>query len=455
VENPIRAARDPLARLMEWGLMALVILAPLPFGAVEAFGRAGLESAALLLGLLWLARSMIHPTRLPSKLALAGMIGLLLLTLIQLIPLGEGVVSRLSPGSATIHESTTAPPEIIEAEQRLLTIDPLSLEQPRTLSVDSGATASALRIGAAFCLIFLVATTVAALRGAGGLAAALLVSASCQGLYGILVFASGYNKIWHITKVHYLYAATGTFINKNHFACFLAMALACGMALIMKNYMNKRRSIAGPLLPRLLSAYNSRNLLLCLLLVIGLAGLLLSMSRAGIVLGLGALVVTILLVGRGGGLRLRLGVIAIVLLLAAVPLIQLGPEKLADRYSKSAESWSAEGGRLTVWPDTLAMGASYPLFGTGFGTFSAAYPVYRSPEVRKFYKHVHNDYIQAFAEGGIAGVIFAALLLISVITTITRAFRGAKGGLAVGLAAEREDSPSALPPLSLCSCCTR
>jgi O-antigen ligase len=134
-------------------------------------------------------------------------------------------------------------------------------------------------------------------------------------------------------------------------------------------------------------------------------------------------------------LRKRLGVITIVLLLAAVPLVQLGPEKLADRYSKSFESWSAEGGRLAVWPDTLSMGAAYPLFGTGFGTFSAAYPVYRSPEVRKFYKHVHNDYIQAFAEGGIAGVMFAALLLISVIASITGAFRGAKGGLAVGLAA--------------------
>ena len=41
VENRTRAERDPLARIMEWGLMALVILAPLPFGAVGAFGRAG------------------------------------------------------------------------------------------------------------------------------------------------------------------------------------------------------------------------------------------------------------------------------------------------------------------------------------------------------------------------------------------------------------------------------
>jgi O-antigen ligase len=420
---------------MEWGLMALVILIPLPFGAVGAFGRAGLELGALLLALLWLARATFRPTRLPSRLALAGMIGLVLLALVQLVPLGEGTVRLLSPGSARIYDQTTASPEVIEIERRLIETDPLALERPRTLSVDSGATASALRTGIAFFLIFLVAVTVAASRGARGIAAALLLSASFQGLYGILVFASGYNRIWHITKVHYLYAATGTFINKNHFACFLAMALGCGMALIISSRNRSGRRSAGSVLVRLFSAEQSRNLLLCLLLVMGLAGLLLSMSRAGIALGLGALLLTVLIAWNRASYRLRLGIAAIIVLLAAVPLVKLGTGDLTDRYARSAEHWVAEGGRLIVWQDTLAMGASYPLFGSGFGTFSAAYPSYRSSEVRKFYKHAHNDYIQLFAEGGIVGSLLSLMLLASLLISIAHGLTGKKGKLAVGLAA--------------------
>jgi O-antigen ligase len=435
VNNPNRAARDPLARLTEWGLMAVIILAPLPFGAVEAFGRVGLELLALALGLLWLWRARSRPVRLPGKLAIAGIIGLLLLALFQLMPLGGKAVRLLSPGTAEVYSRIVTPEEVREAEQRLIGIDPLTLEKPRTLSVDRGATASALRAGVALCLIFLAATAVAAARGLRGMAAALLVSASFQGLYGILVLASGYDRIWHIAKVHYLDAATGTFINKNNFACFLAASLACGAALIIRSFRGEGDRPGRRLLLRVLGGRNSRNLLLGLLLVIALAGLLLSLSRAGIALGLSALILTTLLSTRGRSMRVRAGIALAITLLASIPLLQLGHRQLADRYSRSVEHWTAEGGRLTVWGDTLAMGASYPLFGAGYGTFATAYPLHRSPEVRQFWKNAHNDFIQSFAEGGMLGTIFAALLLASMLITVVRAFAGKGGTIAVGFAA--------------------
>ena len=59
------------------------------------------------------------------------------------------------------------------------------------------------------------------------MATALLFSAAFQALYGLIVVASGYDRIWHVEKTVFLDAATGTWVNRNHFADYLAMALPC------------------------------------------------------------------------------------------------------------------------------------------------------------------------------------------------------------------------------------
>ncbi len=427
------AERDHLARCLEWGLVAFVILIPLPFGAVGLLGRISLETAALLLGLLWLLRSLLRPTRLPSRSVITGMIGLVILATLQIVPAGEEVVAFISPKAAEIREMAEPPAEIMAAEESLIGIDPTSLDRPLTLSVDPGATASALRTGIAFCLLLLVSTTVASVRGGRRLAAALLISASFQGLYGILVLASGHEKIWHITKKYYLSSATGTYVNRNHFACFLAMATVCGLALILDRHKHKSRT--GRSMVRMFGGENSKNLLLGLLLIVGLAGLLASLSRAGIALGLLAITITMLAAGRAKGLRKSIVIVLLLVAVAVIPLLQLGSDELIARYARSAKDMSLEGGRPTVWLDTLHMAASYPLCGAGYGTFAAAYPLFRSAEVRLFFKHAHNDLVQALAEGGIIGALFLAMLLLPIVSTIVRAIGGAKGTLAVGFAA--------------------
>jgi O-antigen ligase len=283
--------------------------------------------------------------------------------------------------------------------------------------------------------LLLVATTVAADRGLAGLALALLVSAAFQGFYGLLVLTSDDPHIWQSPKLHYLDSATGTFVNRNHFACFLAMGLTCGLALLLRNARRVRASGRRNLVLQTLSGDNGRNVLLVLLFVIGLAGLLASLSRAGIFLGLGGLALTLLVAGRPRGIRTRLIVAALILLAAALPLLQLGAERHADRYARSTTDLLAAGGRAVVWGDTLSMAAAFPLAGTGFGTFAAAYPLFRSPEVRLFYSHAHNDLLQLASEAGILGLACLALLLRPVVTSIVRGLAGAAGSLAVGLAA--------------------
>lgn len=87
-----------------------------------------------------------------------------------------------------------------------------------------------------------------------------------------------------------------------------------------------------------------------------------------------------------------------------------------------------------MWSDTLAMAATFPATGTGFGTFSTAYPLFRSPEVRLFYRHAHNDAVQLAAEAGLAGVLLALLVLVPLAARLPAALAGDAPPLAAGLA---------------------
>jgi O-antigen ligase len=363
----------------------------------------------------------------------------LALAALQAVPLPEAVVASLSPRSFEIRRSLLADPASLAEEKRILGVEPTSLDARPALSVDPGASTSALRTGCALVALLLVATTVVALRGPRGLALALLVSGAFQALYGALVLVSGHGRIWNTIKLHYLDCATGTFVNRNHFACFLACALSVGFALFLSSPVDpdRPRSLRERILDRF-GARGSRALLLGLLVLVVLAGLLLSFSRAGIGLGLAALLAIALAAGRRG-LETRLVATLLLLAVAAVPLAQIGSERLTARYARAPADLVETGGRGEVWLDALAMGSAFPVFGSGFGSFAAAYPLFRSPGVRLRYDHAHNDAVQAIAEGGAVAIVFLAFLLFAAGRGLIEAASGRFGvvaiGLAVGLAA--------------------
>jgi len=423
----------PIDRILEAGIGAVLILAPLPFGAVTVFGRLALETATLFLVLVWAIAGWTGELRFPPRRVLLLLGGLLLLGSVQTIPLGEGLIRVVSPKSLTVRESVTPPAEARLAEERLLQIAPSELDSSPTLSVEPGASASALRTGAALCALLLISAHVAATRGLRGMATALLASAAFQSLYGLTVLATGFDRIWHVEKTVFLDAATGTWVNRNHFANYLAMALPCGAALWVAGF-RRTSKLRGAWLVRTFSSEGSRNLLRLLALVIGMAGLLVSLSRAGIVLGLTGVATTLWLGVRFRPPTTRVLIVGLALAIAAVPLAQLGTDALWGRFETSAEDMLSPGSRGTVWRDTLDVARSFPVVGSGFGTFASIYPKFRSAEVRPFFSYAHNDPIQFVAEGGALGLLLLLALLASLSRRILAALRGEHGALGIGVA---------------------
>jgi O-antigen ligase len=401
--------------ILEAGLCALILLAPLPFGSVAAGGRLAFELLALALTAVWMFAATRSEVALPPRFVSIALTGLLAIAAIQMLPLPAGLASALSPHAAALRRGLDPVPET-------------------SLSLAAGATASALRTGAALVGVLLVTTTVVAARGAARLAVSALVAAAFQGLYGLLVLASGHDRIWSVPKTAYLDSATGTYINHNHFAGFLAATLPIGVALVIARARRAReRSRTHGNLIGALGPEGSKALLLGLLALTGAAGLLLSFSRAGTALGVIAIAGTAS-VALGGKRVHRWAAIAIVVAIAAVPLVDLGADRLVGRYATAGNDFQASGGRLDVARDTLRMIAAFPVSGCGFGAFTWTFPAFSAPDVRLHYAHAHNDLLQLGAEGGLPALGLLALALAGVARPLFRSLRGIGDPLATGAA---------------------
>lgn len=91
---------------------------------------------------------------------------------------------------------------------------------------------------------------------------------------------------------------------------------------------------------------------------------------------------------------------------------QVGSSSQAGELSKDP-STSA---RLMLWQSTINIAKDNPVFGTGWGTFVAHYPAYRSPlEYSTYGEFTHNDYLQLASEGGFIALILLLVILVKLI----------------------------------------
>jgi O-antigen ligase len=192
--------------------------------------------------------------------------------------------------------------------------------------------------------------------------------------------------------------ATGTVGDPNELAAALVVGLAVASAFVVN------RHIAGPL--RGLSLISAG---LCLL------GILLSLSRGGLLGLAGALVVAIVMGGRWRG---RVLAVCAVLAVSAVGYFVF----IAGLPAKERVLNVSGGGtgRLDLWTVGLRMVGAHPLRGVGSGQFASSSVHYllrpgaieRGDLILSTPKVAHNTYLNVIAElGFVGGVLFGAILL--------------------------------------------
>lgn len=321
----------------------------------------------------------------------------LLLLCVQLIPAPAFVVGLISPATLDLYASAA------RATGTSFSWIPLSL--------DSFATFGKIVEYVAYFAIFLTVVNNIRTRALYWiLLYTIFLAGVFQGVYGLFEFLSGSHHIFAYEKKVGLDSASGTFINRNHFAAYLEMSLPLLVALVVGR-VRQLRAFRGNLFARIaraLETEGSQILMLLFMIVLVAVGLIFSLSRSGITFGLAALMIFLFLYWRArealsAKAYFILGVCGTVAL-----AVWIGLNPVLQRFIHVSENW-AEGARLQVWTDTLNIFRHFPLSGTGAGTFPQAFPMYRSFVYNNVYREAHNDYVQILAE---SGIVFLFLLIL-------------------------------------------
>lgn len=211
--------------------------------------------------------------------------------------------------------------------------------------------------------------------------------------------------------------ASGTFVNKNHFASLLAMLLPFALFALLDSAMRAQRSESDRKPLRVALWLTASGLLA--------AGIVLSMSRAAYAATLVVLCFTAALhvatTRRRASHRRRLMILGaagalagIVLLVSSDFLIRAIGDPAAVR-SLSARAQMTEAG----WRGAVAL---FPL-GSGLGSFGAVFPHFQPVQLQGFVEHAHNEYVQILFELGAGGLLFLAAAALASWTLARRAWR--------------------------------
>lgn len=378
---------------------------------------AGLAVAALAVAALAFATAREAPPR-AAGWAAAALAGVALVGLLQSLAWPAGLARALSPRHSEIAAAAAATRGLEPPTAVALSLAP---DASRAAALDWVAAAAALAAAA---------SVGAARRGRRTLAVALVGGAMFQVLFGAQQWFARSDTLWGVDLPAFGARLRGTFVNPNHAALYLEIALAVVFAW---GYWSVRRAAAARAAEeRLVRA--AGPILVWLLLFAGLA---FTRSRAGLLVAL--VVVALQGAGIGGfGRRRWVAVSGLVVALAGVAVVAwLGfDEGLGRLLGASAEGLEG-GGRPRAARATIALWLGFPLLGTGLGSFRAAFPLVQPPDLPGLWRHAHNDWVELGATAGLLGFALVTAALVPLVRRLAKiASAGARSeDRAAGLAA--------------------
>ena len=411
-----------LAILFVW-LVAL----PLPFGSIIDKARVPLIAVPLALCLVaTLLRFYVirdrSVTSQPTKTWLIWALGaMLFLTVgaLQLVPLPPEVLRAVSPESHQIWSGAS----------RVASLAGVNASASHPVSIDPSATVWELfRIAALFAALTASALLVRTPTRRVLLATVLCAAALFEAFYGVREAALQRYAIWGWVNKLIQNRVTGTFVNPNHFANYIAIVLP--MSLFLAAIAWYRAGAPGmPLLRHLARLVERETLLLAgslIAAVISFIAILLAQSRGGLLAaGAGIFIVAAFLPGRRI-LRIVIGAIAGVVLLVTLVLF-LGTERTVERFVPSAVEQGTLVGRRIGINAAAGVWRRFPVLGSGLGTFEHAVQMEQREDLSKAYHHADNDYVEIAATSGTAGYLIAIVALFGGYVTLLRMTFGRAG----------------------------
>ncbi len=378
----------PRSSLLAAPLALVLFWAPLPWGSVTPAAELGLRLAALAgvaVAALVGSRRSLAAVAVPA----AALSALAALGWLQAAGWPEAIVARVSPEHLELHRSAGELLGEAGGGRPSLTLSP---RVTRGAALGWVTAAAALACGAA------AGTSRRRRRWLGG---AILLAALVQVLYG--------SRIWRLEASGRL---RGTFVNSDHLAVYLEIALALAFAW---GWWAAGRARPEPLEGKL--AWIGPPVLVGLAI---LAGLAYTGSRAGLAAAVvGVLAASLCAARRPSWRALAAGLLAAGAGLAAVATV--GLEKGLGRSLATSVYEVALSERFAVWKSALDLVPRFPWTGTGLGTFLEGFALVQPPEMAgTAWNRAHNDPLELLVTGG---PVAAALALVALVWLVRALWR--------------------------------
>jgi O-antigen ligase len=194
----------------------------------------------------------------------------------------------------------------------------------------------------------------------------------------------------------------GPFVNRNHFAGWMVMALPLVIGYSCAVIYRSRRPIPqdwGGWFRWITTVEASRFVLVAFVVVALGMSLALTGSRSGLAsFAVATAVFGAFLLTRRAARRARVLAAVYLSVLIVSAVAWAGVDRAVDRFGKATADAH---GRLSAWTDTMQVVRDFPVFGTGVGTYGRAMLLYQTNGRDVMYAHAHNDYLQIAAEGGL------------------------------------------------------
>jgi O-antigen ligase len=455
-----------VTRLLAWLVPLTLAWGVLAFGAVYPWAYVPLLVAAAGIGILGITaglrdRAGLKPCA-TSDTAVrwpvaASLPAVALAVALQLVPLSSGTLAAVSPATDSFLRRHNLPYATATTTPNSATSDWAS--HPLSVRPDSTRRALGFLAALAVCLVGLAAYLSTAegspaLRRAQGtpsksrgeglrytgegspcnvtttLAEAITILGVVVALAGIIQKATATTgRIYGLWTPQLGGNPFGPFVNRNHFAGWMMMALALAIGLCCGWIARGMRGVKPHWRNRILwfSSPDASRLILTAFaaLVMGIA-LVLSFSRSGIACFAIAIVIATWFAARRQTTRSKRAVAGAYLVFVIVVAVGwVGVDQIAKRFA--AAQWDDVGGRLGAWADAWRIFRDFPAAGVGLNAFGEAMLDYQTDYADLYhFASAHNDYAQLLAEGGLLVGLPVLLTLIVFIREVRRRFREAQ-----------------------------
>lgn len=370
----------------------LTLCSPLPFGNVETWSVSLFEIITFLTFAVWLTgeilkrRIRITPSRLYLPFGL-----FFIVILFQTVNLPEFVLGLLSPHKA----------ELFRARHDALTrIFGSGIELSSSISLYPFLTREKLLLYLSYAAFFFVVSNY--VRNSRHIKRFFWV------IFAVTTVETVIGLLQYITSGAHV-PASGTYINPNHFAGLLLLAIPLFLGYVL--YSGTVKGSTHGKWQNKLKIHSLTQTLLMFATVLTTIGMILAQSRGAIFSFVVSIFFFYILISRNkksGSVRLLLGAFFVLVIIYSV---WIGLDPVIEKFSETTRQLPA---RTSIWKDSLNLIRDFPVTGSGLGNFNLAYTLYKKEAAGPYvYDHAHNDYIELAVETGIPGFALVMWGLIS------------------------------------------